>query len=134
MLDPISDMLTRIRNASLAGHPDVRVPFSHFKMKIAEILAKNNFIKKVAEEETDGRKYIKIELRHIQNEKRRKSFFHSGTSPREPPGTENICRKKKLSVVRSGFGFSIVSTSRGLMTGQEAKYAGIGGEIICEIW
>jgi len=134
MLDPISDMLTRIRNANLAGHSDVRVPFSRFKMKIAEILAKNNFIKKAAEEETDGRKFIKIELRHMQNEKGGKASFIQGLRRVSRQGQRIYAGKKELPVVRSGFGFSIVSTSKGLMTGQEAKYAGIGGEIICEIW
>jgi small subunit ribosomal protein S8 len=134
MLDPISDMLTRIRNASLAGHSDALVPLSRFKMKIAEILAKNNFIKKVAEEEADGRKFIKIELRYMQNEKGAKTPFIQGIRRVSRQGQRIYAGKKKLSVVRSGFGFSIVSTSRGLMTGQEAKSAGIGGEIICEIW
>jgi small subunit ribosomal protein S8 len=134
MLDPISDMLTRIRNANLAGHSDVLVPFSRFKMKIAEILAKSNFVEKAITEEVDLRKYVKIELRYSRNEKGEKSPFIQGLRRVSRQGQRIYAGKKKLSVVRSGFGFSIVSTSRGLMTGEEAKKTGVGGEIICEIW
>ncbi|MFA6285676.1 MAG: 30S ribosomal protein S8 [Parcubacteria group bacterium] len=134
MLDPISDMLTRIRNANLAGHSDVLVPFSRFKMKIAEILAKSNFVEKATTEEVDLRKYVKIELRYSRNEKGEKAPFIQGLRRVSRQGQRIYAGKKKLSVVRSGFGFSIVSTSRGLMTGEEAKKTGVGGEIICEIW
>lgn len=134
MLDPISDMLTRIRNANLAGHSDVLVPFSRFKMKIAEILAKSKFVEKAAEEEVEGRKYVKIELRYIRNEKGEKTPFVQGLRRVSRQGQRIYAGKKELSVVRSGFGFSIVSTSRGMMTGEEAKKSGVGGEIICEIW
>ena len=134
MLDPISDMLTRIRNANLAGHSDVLVPFSRFKMKIAEILAKSKFVEKAAEEEVEGRKHVKIELRYIRNEKGEKIPFVQGLRRVSRQGQRIYAGKNELSVVRSGFGFSIVSTSRGLMTGEEAKKSGVGGEIICEIW
>lgn len=134
MLDPISDMLTRIRNANLAGHAEVFVPLSKLKLGIAGILQKKNFVGKVSEAEVEGRKNIRIELKYMRDEKGKKSPYIQGLSRVSRQGQRIYAGKGKLPVVRSGFGFSVVSTSKGLMTGEEAKYAGVGGEIICEVW
>ena len=134
MSDPISDMLTRIRNATLVGHPEVVLPFSKFKMKIAEILEKKNFVEKIAEAEINGRPHIQIALKYTAGEKGNKASFIQGLSMVSRQGQRIYTRKGKLPVVKSGFGFSIVSTSKGLMTGEEARKSGVGGEVICEIW
>lgn len=134
MLDPISDMLTRIRNANLAGHSEVFVPLSKLKLAIGDILKKQNFIEKIDEAEKEGRKNIRIVLKYIKNEKGKKMPYIQGLRRVSREGQRIYAGKGKMPVVKNGYGFSVVSTSRGLMTGTEAKRAGMGGEIICEIW
>ena len=101
---------------------------------MAEILKKKNFIETFTEDEIGGRKYVRIKLKYIRNEKGKKIPFVQGLRRVSREGQRIYASKKKLSLVKSGFGFSIVSTSKGLMTNEEAKKAGVGGEIICEIW
>jgi small subunit ribosomal protein S8 len=134
MLDPISDMLTRIRNANQAGHAEVFVPLSKMKLNIANIIREKNFVENIGQEEIDGRKQIKIGLKYFKNEKGEKIPFIQGLRRISREGQRIYLGKEKLPVVKSGYGFSIVSTSKGLLTGEEAKKAGVGGEIICEIW
>jgi small subunit ribosomal protein S8 len=134
MLDPISDMLTRIRNANLAGHTEVFVPLSKLKIGIADILKKKNFVEKISETELEGRKQICIGLKYIKDEKGKKSPYIQGLSRVSRQGQRIYVGKGELPVVKSGYGFSVVSTSKGLMTGEEAKKSGVGGEIICEVW
>jgi small subunit ribosomal protein S8 len=134
MLDPISDMLTRIRNANLARHEEVLVPFSKFKQKVAEIISEKKFVEKVGEEEIDGRKMLRIRLKYTKDGNGKKNPFIQGIKRVSREGQRIYVRKEKLSVVKSGFGFSIVSTPKGLMTNEEARKSGHGGEIICEIW
>lgn len=134
MLDPISDMLTRIRNASLAGHAEVFVPLSKLKLRIAEMLKKKNFVEKIGEVEVEGRKQIQIALKYMRNEQGKKVPFIQGIRRVSREGQRIYAGKGELPIVKSGFGISLVSTSKGLMTGEEAKRAGVGGEIICEVW
>lgn len=134
MLDPISDMLTRIRNANLAGHTEVFVPLSKLKLAIAGIFKDKNFVEKIDEAEIEGRKYIRIVLKYMRGEDGKKKPYIQGLRRVSREGQRIYAGKGKMPVVKSGYGFSVVSTSKGLMTGAEAKYAGTGGEIICEIW
>ena len=134
MLDPISDMLTRIRNANRAGHAEVFVPLSKMKMKIAGIIKEKKFVENIEEVEVEGRKNIRIVLRYVRDEKGQKNPFMQDLQRVSREGQRIYAGKGKLPVVKSGFGFSIVSTSKGILTGEEAKRAGVGGEIICEIW
>jgi small subunit ribosomal protein S8 len=134
MLDPISDMLTRIRNASRAGHPEVSMPSSKFKTAIAEILLKKRFIEKFAVEENEGKKQLRISLRYIRDEKGRKQSFVQELRRVSREGQRIYTKKGKIQSVKNGFGFSIVSTSKGMMTDKEARRSGVGGEVICEVW
>lgn len=134
MLDPISDMLTRIRNASRAGHAEVFVPLSKLKLKIAEMLKKKNFVESIDEAEIEGRKQIRIALRYMRDENGKSRSFIQGIRRVSREGQRIYAGKGKLPIVRSGFGFSLVSTSKGLMTGEDARKEGVGGEIICEVW
>ncbi len=134
MLDPISDMLTRIRNASRAGHPEVVMPSSKIKVAIAEILLKKGFIEKFAVEDNEGRKQMKISLKYIRDEKGKKLSFIDDLKRVSREGQRIYAGKDKIQSVKSGFGFSIISTSKGMMTDGEARKAGVGGEIICEVW
>lgn len=127
-------MLTRIRNASLAGHAEVFVPLSKMKLKIADIIKKKGFVEKIEQEEVDGKKQIKIGLKYFKDEKGKKIPFIQGIRRVSREGQRIYSGKGKLPIVKNGFGFSVVSTSKGLLTGEEAKKSGVGGEIICEIW
>ena len=110
------------------------MPLSKLKLAIADIFKKKKFIEKIGEAEVDGRKQIQIKLRYIENEKGKKIPFIQGLRRVSREGQRIYAGKGKLPIVRSGYGFSVISTSKGLMTGGEAKKSGVGGEIICEIW
>lgn len=134
-MDPISDMLTRIRNASQAGHSETLVPFSNFKLKIAEILKKSGFISDIGSvEENDSKKKIRISLKYIKDEKGRSVPYLQGLRRVSRQGQRIYVGKNEIPFTKKGFGFTVVSTSRGLMTNDEARKKGVGGEIICEIW
>jgi small subunit ribosomal protein S8 len=136
MLDPISDMLTRIRNASLAGHSEVLVPFSGFKNKMAELLKKEGFVAntEIIEEEETKRKQLRIMLRYMKNEKGASLPYIQGLKRVSRQGQRIYAGKEAIPFGRGKYGFSIISTSKGLMTNDEARKIGIGGEVICEIW
>jgi len=136
MLDPTSDMLTRIRNATRAGHAEVLVPFSNLKMKIAEVLEKKGFIQRaeIAEEGEKPKKKIRIVLKYIKNEKGGQISYIQGLRRISRQGQRIYAGKNNLPFVRGKYGFAIISTSKGLMTNDEARKAGVGGEVICEIW
>ena len=134
MIDPISDMLTRIRNATRAGHPEVAVPFSNFKKKIAEIMEKKGFVEKVSEKSEGKRNFLKIGLKYSQDEKGSRGSYIQGLQRVSRQGQRKYISKSGIPVVKSGYGFAIISTSKGLMTDSEARRAGLGGEIICEVW
>ena len=128
--DPISDMLTRIRNASAANKAEVALPFSKMKMTIAGILKEEGYIKDVFLAEEGGFKNIKIALKYdkdgdsaIKNIKRVSK-----------PGCRLYSGKDELPTVLNNLGIAIISTSRGLMTNKEAKKSGVGGEILCEVY
>jgi len=127
-------MLTRIRNAGLAGHAEVFVPFSKLKFGIAGIFNKKNFVGKIEEVDAEGRKKVRIGLKYIRDEKGKRIPYIQGLRRVSREGQRIYTGKRKLPILKSGFGFSVVSTSKGLMTNEEAKKAGVGGEIICEVW
>jgi small subunit ribosomal protein S8 len=134
MLDPISDMLTRIRNASRAGHPEVAMPSSKIKASIADILLKKGFIEKFSVEENEGRKQINVFLKYTKDEKGKKQSFIQDLRRISREGQRIYAGKDKIKSVKNGYGFSVISTSKGMMTDSEARKSGIGGEIICEVW
>ena len=132
MTDPISDYLTRIRNAQQAGHRLVEIPSSKLKKRITEILYEHGYILKYKfDESADKQGVIKIALKYdgatktpvIKNLKRVST-----------PGLRQYKGKTELPRVLSGLGIAIVSTSKGVMTEKEARTAGIGGEVLCEIF
>lgn len=129
MTDPISDMLTRIRNAQAVSHQTVTIPFSKLKFDLAKILEKEGLVNKVTSQGRKIRKVIEIELKYqkgqpIMNTLKRVS----------KPGQRLYIRKDQIRPIRQGYGLSIISTSQGLMTNKQAKKKGLGGEVICEIW
>jgi len=135
MLDPIADMLTRIRNAQKAGLKEVMVPFSKLKLSIAKILTERNFIES-AEKETNGDALpaLKIVLKYdvISNTQRDPAIREIKRISHQ--GQRIYVKKTGIKRVKNGYGISIVSTSKGIMPGDKAQKMGLGGEIICEVW
>jgi small subunit ribosomal protein S8 len=133
-MDTISDMLTRIRNATLAGHPETAVPFSKLKKKIAEVMKRKGFVEDVFEEGDEKKKNLKIRLKYSRDEKGRENPYIQGLRRVSRQGQRIYVGKSGIPIVKNGCGFAVISTSRGLMTDEEARRAGLGGELICEIW
>lgn len=123
--DPIADLLTRIRNAAKAHHNVLNVPHSKFKENVLKILQKKNIVENF-NIENEGHKSIKITLKDDAN----KLTFRRISKP----GQRIYIKKEELKPVKSGLGFLVISTSKGLMTNLEAKRQNLGGELICEIY
>lgn len=132
MTDPISDMLARIRNGSLARHDRVEMPHSNLKKHIADVLKQEGFLDDVRESESggDGRKTLTLVLRYSRD----KSSAIDGVRRVSAPGRRVYVRYDRIPRVRSGMGVSILSTSRGVMTDRQAREQKVGGELLCEIW
>ncbi len=129
MTDPIADMLTRLRNASLSRKKVVVLPYSKIKMEILEIIKKENYI---ADYRIIENKFKELEVK-LKYKEDGKSQFRSLS--RVSKSSRRVYRKKgELPVVLNNFGIAIISTSQGLMTNKEAKAKGCGGEVICEIY
>lgn len=129
MTDPISDMLNRIRNAQMAGKPQVSIPFSNSKFNIAEILEKNKFIDKAEKRGRKINRFIDIVLRYDN-----KVPAISGLKKVSKTGQRIYLSSREIKPVMDGYGISIVSTPKGLMTNKEARKQKLGGEVLCEIW
>lgn len=135
MLDPISEMLTRIKNAQRAGHKEVKLPASNLKMAIAEILEKEKFIVLAKKEkEESGREYISIVLKYSKDPQNREIPAIEEIKRVSTEGQRIYVGKNEIKKVKNGFGISIISTSQGVMAGEESRKRGLGGELICEVW
>jgi small subunit ribosomal protein S8 len=134
MLDPISDMITRIRNAQKAGKEEVNMPFSNLKMGIANILKEKGFIEQFEKGSEGNNANIKIKLKYNKINTNRKAPAIEEINRISKQGKRVYAGKNSLKKVRNGYGISIVSTSKGVMTGEEARKQGVGGEIICEVY
>ncbi|MAG15333.1 MAG: 30S ribosomal protein S8 [Dehalococcoidales bacterium] len=128
--DPIADMLTRIRNALMAKHDQVLVPSSKMKLSIARILREEGFISDYEVLQGKPRRAIKIHLKY--NDRTRSAI--SGLERVSKPGLRVYVQQKEIPRVYGGLGITIVSTSKGVKTGQQAWRLGIGGELLCNIW
>ena len=128
--DPISDFLTRIRNAQKAKKKSVDIPSSKMKLKIAEIMKEQGFISEFTVNETLNKQgSISIKLKYNNN-----SGVILGLERVSRPGIRRYVEHTDLPKVLNGLGVAIVSTSKGLMTDKEARKQGVGGEVICNIW
>jgi small subunit ribosomal protein S8 len=126
--DPIGDMLTRIRNAGMALHPTVSMPYSKMKGSIAEILKREGYVADT-KVEGDKLKTLTITLKY----QARKPVI-VGLKLTSTPGLRRYVNSKEIPQVLGGMGVSILSTSRGLMTGTQARRENVGGELVCYIW
>jgi len=128
--DPIADMLTRIRNALKARHPKVDVPASRMKTEIARILKEEGYIINFKVAEEGARKVIKIYLKYQPNNQPVISHLERVSRP----GCRVYVGRDEIQRVLGGLGVNILTTPRGLMTGRDARHAGMGGEVLCQIW
>ena len=127
--DPIADMLTRIRNAVVAGHEDVQMPASRTKLSIGQILKEEGFIKDYEIIKGKTQQVIKIYLKYIDGQ-----TALIGLERVSKPGLRVYYGKGEIPRVYGGLGIAIVSTSKGIMTGQKAWKRRIGGEVLCYVW
>ena len=128
--DPIADMLTRVRNASRARHTEVLVPASRTKREIARILKEEGFIADVREEREGPGIVLRLQLKYVDG----KVPVVSGLKRISKPGLRVYAQKTDIPRVLGGLGIVIVSTSKGIMTGSQAKQAQLGGEILAYVW
>lgn len=128
--DPIADMLTRIRNANQALHPQVTMPSSKAKEEIAKILSSEGYLDGYKVEDAKVGKDLTVTLRYSNGRDR---VLH-GIRRISSPGRRVYKGTGDLNRVRGGLGVSIVSTSEGLLTDREARRRKVGGEILCEVW
>ncbi len=133
--DPISDMLTRIRNALLAGHTSVAMPSSKMKASIAQILKDEGFVGgyEVVEGDKPEQKVLRVRLKYVGERRNRRSVI-TGMERISRPGRRVYSGKHEIPWVLSGLGIAIISTPKGVMTGQHARQSGVGGEVLCKVW
>jgi len=128
--DPTTDMLNRMRNAAIARHDSVLIPSSKVKLAIAKILKGEGFIKDYEVLKDKTHRAIKVYLKYVD----RNQPSISGLERVSKPGLRVYVQRKEIPRVYGGLGIAIVSTSKGVMTGQQAWRQGIGGELICYVW
>lgn len=133
--DPIGDMLTRVRNAVMVGHNTVALPSSKIKVNIAKILKEEGFISsfEVVDGKVTGSKTLRIRLKYVGERRQRRPVI-SGLERVSRPGRRVYTKKQEIPWVLSGIGVAILSTPKGVMTGQRARKLGVGGEILCKVW
>lgn len=127
--DPIADLLTRVRNAAMARHDSVNIPASKMKIAVAKILKEEGFISDYSIVKGEPQRMIKITLKYIDKQP---AFI--GLERVSKPGLRIYSGKKEIPRVYGGLGIAVISTSKGLMTGQEAWKKNIGGEVLCYVW
>ena len=129
MQDPLSDMLTRIRNAQMAGKTGVEMPGSKLKAAVAKVLKDEGYIADFSASSTEGKPRLAIELKYYKGKP-----VIAEIDRISRPGLRNYSGKDALPSVRGGLGVAIVSTSKGVMTERAARAAGVGGEVLCTVF
>jgi small subunit ribosomal protein S8 len=130
MTDPVADFLTRIRNAIMAAHEEVVIPSSRLKTELARILQEQGYIEGYAVESAQPVDQLRVRLKYTDN----RTSVISGLRRVSRPGQRTYVDAKHVPKVLGGMGTAIVSTSRGVMTGHDARAAGVGGEVVAEVW
>lgn len=130
MTDPVADLLTRLRNASRERHEKLEVPASRLKANIVRVLKEEGYIKNFRLQREEGRPMIKVYLKYTDEG----SAVIQGIKRISRPGLRRYSGYDDVPRPLSGAGIAIVSTSRGVMTGQKARTQKVGGEILCEVW
>lgn len=129
MQDPLADMLTRIRNAQMAGKTSVEIPASKLKRAVCKVLQEEGYIAGIRDMEREGKSLLLVELKYYEGKP-----VIAELDRVSRPGLRRYSGKDKLPTVRGGLGVAIVSTSRGVMTDRAARAAGVGGEVLCTVF
>ncbi len=129
LTDPVSDFLTRIRNGIRARHQKVDIPASKLKLEIARILKEEGYISNFKATEENGKKVLRVYLKYGPNNEAAISKLERVSKP----GCRVYVKRNEIPRVLGGMGINILTTPQGVMTGREARKAGVGGEVICEV-
>jgi len=127
--DPIGDMIIQIKNAGMVGKPTISLPSSKGKFAVASILLKEGYVRSVEQKGEAPRLQLVIKLKYVNGK-----HVITDVKRMSKPGIRLYVDKNTIPVILGGMGTAIISTSKGVMTGKEAKKTGIGGELMCEIW
>jgi small subunit ribosomal protein S8 len=130
MTDPIADLLARIRNAGIARHVETSCPSSRLKLAVARVLAAKGFLGDVRVEARDGHPVIVMKVRYD----RYGNALIDGMRRVSRPGCRRYVGNEEIPRVRRGLGIAVLSTSKGVLGDAEARAAGVGGEVLCEVW
>ena len=130
VIDPIADLLTRIRNANQMRYNEVVIPSSNVKLEIIKILKNEGYIENYKVEKKEVQDNIIITLKYGKNKER----VISGLRRISKPGLRVYAKAEEIPMVLNGLGISIVSTSKGIMTGKEARKENLGGEVLAYVW
>jgi small subunit ribosomal protein S8 len=130
MTDPMSDMLTRIRNAGAARHGETSCPSSKEKLAVVRVLEKAGFVADVKVEARDGHAALVIGIRYDANGR----ALIDGIRRVSKPSRRVYVGKSEIPTVRNGLGVAVLSTSKGVLSDTEAREHGVGGEVVCEVW
>jgi small subunit ribosomal protein S8 len=135
VVDPIADLLTRVRNAVMVGHTLVALPSSKMKVSIAKILKDEGYVSgyDVVDGKIAASKILRIRLKYIGDRRERRPVI-TGLQRISRPGRRVYTGKQDIPWVLSGIGVAILSTPKGVMTGQRARQLGVGGEVLCKVW
>ncbi len=135
MTDSIADMLTRIRNALMVRHSTVAMPTSKMKVEIAKVLQDEGYIEdyKVVDEQEKPQATLYIKLKYVGKRKDQRSVI-TGLKRVSKPGRRIYASVEQIPWVRSGMGIAILTTPKGVITGQQSRRLNVGGEVICHVW
>ncbi len=133
--DPIADMLTRLRNSIMAGQTVTAMPSSKLKVEIARILKEEGYIEdyEMVQGEKPYLSVLRLRLKYVGERRQRRAVI-TGIERVSRPGRRIYTRKQDIPWILSGLGVAILSTPKGVMTGQRARQLGVGGEILCKVW
>lgn len=131
--DPIADLLTRVRNGLIARHAAVSMPHSKIKQAIADILLEEGFISGVEVLPERPQAVLNLKLKYVGRRRERRPVI-TGLKRVSRPGRRVYAKRREIPWVQSGMGISILSTPRGVVTGQRARRLGVGGEVLCHVW
>ena len=129
MQDPLADMLTRIRNAQMAGKKSVEMPASKLKAAVAAVLVGEGYIESAETLDQDGKKRLSLTLKYFNGKP-----VIAEIDRKSRPGLRQYAARDELPKVRGGLGVAIVSTSKGVMSDRAARAAGVGGEVLCTVF
>ncbi len=133
MTDPIADMLTRVRNATQAGHRRVEIPASNQKKAVADVLVQQGYVERYEVLDDNAQGTLRVFLKYQLREGQRIGVIE-GIRRVSRPGRRIFAGKDSIPKVCGGYGISILSTNQGILTGHQCRMRGIGGEVLCEIW